>query len=108
MKKLAVLLCAFGALTAYGQTTNLGGTLQTTPTQPGPPPPGLFRSPRANEIFHGNIVYSGVAVQVVKAHNPLQLFNPAAPPQYGSAQDNLDRDPTSIRTFGLKIFSLRF
>ncbi len=108
MKKLAVLLCALGASVAGAQTTNSNTTLQSVPTLPTPPPQGVLRPERPNEINRGNVAYSGLVVQVAKARNPLQLVNPAAPPEYGSAMDNLDRDPTSGRAFGLKIFSLRF
>ena len=108
MKKLALLLCALGASAACAQTTNSNTTLQRIPTLPAPPPSGVLRPERPNEINRGNVAYSGLAVQLAKARNPLQLFNPAAPAQYGSAMDNLDRDPTSARAFGLKIFSIRF
>jgi hypothetical protein len=108
MKKLAILVCTFGALTAYAQSSSGDRLLESTGAQRGKPATGLVRPAKPNEIVQGNVVYSGVAVQLVKAPNPLQLFNPVAPPQYGSAQDNLVRDPTTGRAFGLKIISLRF
>jgi hypothetical protein len=108
MKKLVVLVCVFGALTAYAQTASADRLLESTGAQRGKPATGLAGAAKPNEILKGNVAYSGVAVQLLKAPNPLQLFNPAAPPQYGSAQDNLVRDPTTGRAFGLKIFSLRF
>ena len=108
MKKLAVLACALGALTVCGQTNSTSNLLESTRMQAGRSAAALGQAPNPNQIVRGNVIYSGLAVQVMKAHNPIQLLNPAAPPQYGSALDNLDRDPTSVRAFGLKIFSIRF
>ncbi len=62
---------------------------------------------KPNEIAAGKLVFSGIAVEAVKKSNPLQLINPLAPPQYGSPDDNIVRDPTSHRT-GLKFFAIRF
>jgi hypothetical protein len=108
MKKLVVLVCALGALTVYAQNTSADRLLEATGAQRGKPVPGLARAAKGNEIVHGNVAYSGIAVQLVKARNPLQLFSPVAPPEYGSAQDNLVRDPTTGHAFGLRILSLRF
>ena len=108
MKKLAVLVFTFGALTVHAQTTSVDRLLESTGAQRGKPATGLARAARANEVIHGNVAYSGVTVQLVKARNPLQLFNPLASSEYGSAQDNLVRDPTTGHVFGLKIFSIRF
>src|ERR1035438_9294386 len=108
MKKLVVLVCALGALTGYGQSTSADRLLESTGAQRGKAASGMVRVAKPNEIIHGDVVYSGIAVQLVKAPNPLQLFNPAAPPQYGSSLDNLVRDPTTGHAFGLKILSIRF
>ena len=35
---------------------------------------------KPNEIFKGNVSYSGSAVEAVKTKRPWQLLNPAAPP----------------------------
>jgi hypothetical protein len=83
-------------------------TLESAGTQRGKSASRLGQAPKANEIVRDNVVYSGVAVQVVKARNPAQLVNPAAPPQYGSAEDNVLRDPVTGRSEGLKFLSLRF
>jgi hypothetical protein len=108
MKKLAVFLCALGAVTVFAQAQSPGPALQYPGVRPGQPPTGFGPVTKANEIAHANVAYRGLAVQVYKAHNPLQLVNPGAPPQYGSTLDNLDYNPTTGRFFGLKIFSLRF
>jgi hypothetical protein len=73
---------------------------------------------KANEIASGRATYSGIAVQLLKTDNPLQLINPLAPPEYGSAEDNVIIDSFPERAspavpdtyFGLrwKIFSIGF
>jgi hypothetical protein len=108
MKKMVVLVCALGALTAYGQSTSADRLLESTGAQRGKAATGMVRVAKPNEIIQGDVVYSGIAVQLVKARNPVQLFNPAAPPEYGSSLDNLVRDPTTGHAFGLKILSIRF
>jgi len=67
-----------------------------------------LREVRPNEIVKGDIAYSGIAVQVIKTDNLLQLFNPAAPAKYGSAEDNTLRDPLTGRAPAWKLFSIRF
>ena len=63
---------------------------------------------RPNEVVRGRVVYSGIAVELLHTHNPLQLFNPLAPAKYGSGFDNVLRDPISGRADGWKIFSIGF
>ena len=67
-----------------------------------------LNQPKPNEIVKGRVVFSGIAVEAVKQRNPLQLFNPLAPPEYGSPEDNLVRGSPNGRPIGLKIFAIRF
>jgi hypothetical protein len=108
MKTLLILVAAFAVFAAGAQTTPTDQSLQSMGAPGSRGTRALAREPKPNEIIKGNVAYSGIAVQLVKAGNPLQLFNPAAPPQYGSAEDNTLRNPITGRAFGLKIFSLRF
>ena len=62
----------------------------------------------ANSIAGRKVVYSGVAVQIAKTKNPLQLLNPFAPPEYGSGHENLDRDIITGKPTGFKIISVSF
>ena len=64
--------------------------------------------PKPNEIDRGRFVYSGVAVQLIKVKQPWQWINPAASPQYGYGDYNLDRDAITGRPVGFKIFSIGF
>ena len=67
-----------------------------------------LRPEKANEIEKGKLVLGGISVQVIKTHRPLQLFNPLAPPQYGSPEDNVVRDMNTGRVVGLKFFAISF
>ena len=69
---------------------------------------GLPAAPKPNEIVNGKLTFSGSGVEAVKTKRPLQLLNPLAPPQYGSPEDNLARDPINGKVTGLKIFAIKF
>lgn len=68
----------------------------------------VFRITKPNEIVKGDVTYSGIAIEAAKKRNPLQLFNPFAPAEYGSPEDNVVRDPINGRVTGLKLFAIRF
>src|ERR1017187_7252954 len=109
MKRVTVLLCALAALAANAQPAETESLLEYRLAA------GLTRSSaalskgaRPNEIVKGKITYSGIAVQLLTTDNPLQLVNPAAPANYGSAEDNVLRDSTHGWASGLKLFSIRF
>jgi hypothetical protein len=63
---------------------------------------------KANQIVRANVTYSGIAVEVLKTDNLLQLFNPFAPDKYGSAEDNTLPDPVTGKARAWKLFSIRF
>ena len=63
---------------------------------------------KPNEIKAGPISYSGIAVEIVKLGNPLELINPAAPAEYGFAEQNVIREPADGKVSGWKIFSIKF
>lgn len=70
--------------------------------------PLLFlRTPKANEINVNGRTYDGILVQMAKG-NPLELINPAAPPEFGSPVDNVTWSLTGQRVTGLKLFSIQF
>jgi hypothetical protein len=81
-------------------TTQIEVHARETPLHVGKPAP--------NETAHGHVKVDGILVQLVKTDNPLQLINPAAPERYGSAEDNVVRDPASGKVSGLKFLELRF
>lgn len=61
-----------------------------------------------NTIVGDRVAYSGIAVQLLRAPRPLQLFNPWAPPAYGPSDQNLIFDPITHRPAGLKFFAISF
>ena len=61
-----------------------------------------------NTIIGERVSYSGIAVQLFRAPNPLQLLNPWAPAAYGPSEQNLVFDPITKRPAGLKFFAITF
>jgi hypothetical protein len=68
----------------------------------------LTEPAKSNQTVGERFTVSGIAVQAVKAENPLQLLNPVAPVEYGYAKDNVTRDPRTGIVDGLKILSFKF
>ena len=66
-----------------------------------------LRQEKPNEIKRNGVTYSGILVQLAKTDKPLELINPAAPPEYGSSEDNVVLDPNGGQR-GLKFFSIQF
>jgi hypothetical protein len=92
------------------EPTQAGKQLQSQPQHPFPEvvPELAVSQPQANEMAVGRFTLSGIAIQIVKAKNPLQLVNPAAPPDYGSGVDNVEWFSTSPNGPTLKLFSINF
>src|SRR6266567_736579 len=61
-----------------------------------------------NKIVGRRAAYSGIVVQAIKADHPLQLWNPAAPEEYGNGEESVLREPKTGRVNGLRIFSIEF
>ncbi len=109
MRIVSILVLALAALAANAQTESTTPALESQLTQHISREISRFSiEAKANEITSGHVTYSGIAVELLKTHNPLQLINPAAPAKYGSPEDNVMRDPISGRVSGWKIFSMRF
>jgi hypothetical protein len=84
--------------TTHGHTLQLARAENTAPR----------RETCAQRPAHDHLKVDGILVQLVKTDNPLQLINPAAPERYGSAEDNVVRDPASGKVSGVKFLELRF
>ena len=95
-----------------GQTNTVRQTDQKSSTQiesyARETPLHSVEKPAPNETVHGRIAVDGILVQLDKTDNPLQLINPAAPERYGSAEENVVRNPASGRVAGLKFLEMRF
>ena len=70
-----------------------------------------LRAAKPNNVVQSerypSIEYSGILVQSLR-NNPLQLFNPFAPTQYGDGEANTVRNVITGRAEGLKVLSIRF
>jgi hypothetical protein len=117
MRWMLVLMAVLSSATLRAQSTNAPQTnvapVQVVqPLQTETSKPSLLDVPllqyKANEIVKDNIVFSGIAVELLKKRNPLQLINPRAPAEFGSPEDNVVRDPMNGKVQGLKIFAIRF
>jgi len=111
MKPFLAVIVLFTLLATYAQTTP-GGDLMDTQIRrrlAARPDPNLLTlsQEKPNEVRRHGVSYSGILVELAKTDKPLELINPAAPPEYGSSNDNVVRDPQSGRE-GLKLFSIRF
>jgi hypothetical protein len=54
------------------------------------------------------ISYSGILGQLKKTDNSLELINLAGAADYGSPEENVERDPITGSISGLKLFSVSF
>jgi len=111
MKKLFVALPAlFATAVIHAQNTGaIDRSIQTLrPGGVSPQSAIIEQSQKPNEIRGRHTTYSGIAVQLFKTDRPLQLINPAAPARYGSAEQNIVRDPIKGKPVGFKLFSIEF
>jgi hypothetical protein len=70
--------------------------------------PMLTLEEKPNELRLGKIALNGSLVELAKVANPLQLFNPWAPREYGESQDNAAFSPISNEVTGWKLFAIDF
>lgn len=128
MKSLLSLLVLFAALTVNAQSTNAPVAKKTPVAAVAPktatnnaaigfqaqhgiitPETTYTLTPlKPNQLVKGDLLYSGIGVEILKTRRPLELLNPLAGPEYGSPEDNVVRDPINGQVTGLKLFSIRF
>ena len=109
MKRIAILVCGLAVLTSGTQLARAQDTLESDlNTRLGKAAAPSSNEAKANEMMRGKITYSGIAVELLKTDNLLQLFNPFAPAKYGSASDNTIEDPASGKPRAWKLFSIEF
>lgn len=118
MKSSFAMLALSATLTAYSQTapsaTANGNQNTLNFNQPPADYNSLYVTPRPpNQLSLDGVSCSGIVPLLLKNHNPLQLINPFAPPEYGSGFDNLvpgtvKLDSNTSRPTGLKLFSISF
>ena len=107
MKRLFFLLPVVAALASNGQPAGDDpNQAEASRLMKEKPTPAKVEKP--NEITVGNVTMSGIVASAMKADNPLQLINPAAPEEYGSGELNAVRDPIDHRVSGWKFLSFNF
>jgi hypothetical protein len=67
-----------------------------------------FQSDIFTHVFGVSVRLDGVIPRAIRAGNPLQLINPFAPPEYGSAFDNVTVDPQSGQANGIRLLGIKF
>ena len=108
MKRLSILLFASTVLVANAEPTRTAESLEAQTARRAKETPPIVTEKIPNEIKAVKLTYSGIAVEIVKVDNPLQLINPAAPAEYGWAEQNIVWKPDGSKISGLKIFSMEF
>jgi len=126
MKKffLIIALCGLAILTAAGQSNSQtadGNSSSPQPSQadlltlfPDSVPSerlemmARFQAHTMTRILGINLEVGGVLPQLHRTDYPLHLFNPLAPPHYGSGIENLSVDPLNRRANGIVFLSIRF
>ena len=109
MKRMLILVWGLAVLTSGAQLARAQDSMESQLNARLLKASSLsLREVKPNEIVKDDIVYSGIAVQAIKTDNLLQLFNPAAPAKYGSAEDNTLRGSSTGRASAWKFFSIRF
>ena len=97
MKYILAILLALGFVaTASAQTyrSPIGQQQPVRPTGVKPPP-----------VTEGR-TYEGSIPAGVRGGNPLQMLNPKAPAQYGTAHDHVIYEPYTWKWKGIKLFEI--
>jgi len=91
---LVVILLLTFAGAAFGQTykARFRETVRAVPT----PPPTVQK--------RGEV--QGAVPRAARGGNPLQMVNPLAPPQYGTAAQSVILDPNTGKWNGIKLFEI--
>jgi len=108
MTKFPILLTALLAFTANAQSQSSDESLESKAAPRAQNNSPIIKDEKPNQVLAGRLTFSGIAVEALKIDNPLQLINPAAPLEYGWAEQNLVRDSIERNVSGLKIFSIEF
>jgi len=104
--KLALLTLLAGALSVSAETTD--NAVQAKTISKARESIVTLKPKSKTAVTKGKVEYGGLAVALVKADKKLQLLNPVAPSEYGTAESSVVIDPVTRSATGLKIFSIRF
>ena len=111
MKPFLAVIALSTVLTVFAQTTPANDPMESQIRRRLALRPDqnllMLQQEKPNEIKRNGITYSGILVELAKTDKPLELINPAAPPEYGSSEDNVVLDANGEQR-GLKLFSIQF
>jgi len=107
MKTIPILVAAMFFSVAHAETADPSESLEARTARRVQETPLRLDERQPNEIKVGKLCYSGIAVEIVKVDNPLQMINPFAPARYGSSDINVVKEAGG-KASGLKFFSISF
>jgi|SRR5215471_18775202 len=114
------LLCAIATARADGTnatptnatpTKTTGAVSQSLITELQKPPPAVTITPiepKPNQITIGKTEATGILIEAAKTRPLWKLINPFSPPANSSVEDNVNRDITTGKVNGLKLFAITF
>jgi hypothetical protein len=113
MKGFFILFVALAVQTLHAQPTNnqpanFEQALATEAARLSTEVTPVFQLAKPQTIEGSRMTLDGLFVDLLRVDNPLQLFNPLAGLEYGSAEDRIVRDIITFKITGLKLFSVRF
>jgi hypothetical protein len=109
MKAKTLIACLLTGLLTFGQqgqaaTKRAAALPQTTSFAHRI---GAHEGHRPATLFERDV--SGVIPRAIRGGDPLQMLNPRAPAQYGTAEENISLDPTVPgKGDGIKLLSISF
>jgi hypothetical protein len=108
MKTSLFILAMLSAGLLLAQTAGPGGNFETRLPRETRTNLWQRQPPTLNRILGARFIYTGIAIELARADNPIQLLNPLALERYGDAEQNVSRDLITGRITGLKLFSVSF
>jgi hypothetical protein len=119
MKTLALIVLLFSSVAIVrGEGTNapptntVGTVTQSLITElPKPSPTTTIITPvepKPDQMTVGKAEVAGIFVEAAKTRPRWKLINPFSPPANSSVEDNVNRDITTGKVNGLKLFAVKF
>ncbi len=113
---LSILLLAATSLIVRAEGTNAAPTnapaiSQSLITELPKPVPSVTITPvepKPNQMTIGKTEVSGILIEAAKTRPRWKLINPFSPPANSSVEDNVNRDITTGKVNGLKLFAIKF
>jgi hypothetical protein len=109
MKTFFVLASILAVLTANAQPPPAEGSVEARQaSRLGTATSRTSQAAKSNEVVKGNVIYSGIVVELLKAGSPLKLVNPSAPANYPPPGRDYTRTWASGPADGFTLFGIRF